>query len=261
MAGTWDEIFSKLTRVFEQEGQPILERTTGTKTVSFNASVGATNLPNNDYSNEMLGFLWNQIGPVAVHPVVTGTVEPTPEPTSFAGPQDSFHPMVASSYSNIANAKLPANFAWGLSSSAYQIEGAAKDEGRGPSIWDLLSHRVPGQVADDTNGDILGQHYYLYKQDFARLKHFGTPWYSPSISWPRIFPFGHGPVNEEGLKHYDDVIGELVKLGIKPAVSLFHWDTPLALFNEYGVGQDSKRVIVHVSDHFVHTGLDQQEDH
>ncbi|KAH0606329.1 uncharacterized protein H6S33_003990 [Morchella sextelata] len=216
-----------------EAGHPILERTAATKTVSFNASAGTTYLPNNDYSNERLGFLWNQVGPVATHPVVTATVEPTPEP-SYVGPDSLFHPLLASSNPEIANAKLPANFAWGLSSSAYQIEGAAKDEGRGPSIWDLLSHRVPGQVVDDTNGDILGQHYYLYKQDFARLQKLGTPWFSPSISWPRIFPFGSGPINEAGLKHYDDVIAELVKLGIKPALSLFHWDTPLALFNEYG---------------------------
>ena len=78
-------------------------------------------------------------------------------------------------------------------------------------------------------------HYYLYKQDIQRLKTFGAPYFSPSISWPRIFPFGKGPVNEQGVKHYDDVIAELVKQGIKPAISLFHWDTPLALLNEYGV--------------------------
>lgn len=143
--------------------------------------------------------------------------------------------MVPSSYDELADAKLPSSFAWGLSSSAYQLEGAAKDEGRGPSIWDLLSHRVPNQVADNSTGDVLAQHYYMYKQDFSRLRNLGTPWYSPSISWPRIFPFGHGPVNEEGLKHYDDVIETMVKNGITPAVSLFHWDTPLALFNEYGV--------------------------
>jgi beta-glucosidase/6-phospho-beta-glucosidase/beta-galactosidase len=91
------------------------------------------------------------------------------------------------------------------------------------------------QVADNSTGDVLAQHYYLYKQDFQRLKHFGAPYYSPSISWPRIFPFGKGPINEAGLKHYDDVIAELFKHGIQPALSLFHWDTPLALFNEYGV--------------------------
>ncbi|KAI5780829.1 glycoside hydrolase superfamily [Geopyxis carbonaria] len=210
------------------------------KTVSFNASAGTTYLPNKDYSNERLGLLWNQVGPISTHSVVTATVEPTPEP-SYARP-GKFHGLVPSSYDELAEQKLPPNFAWGLSSSAYQLEGAAKDEGRGPSIWDLLSHRVPNQVADNSTGDVLAQHYYMYKQDFARLGNLGTPWYSPSISWPRIFPFGHGPINEEGLKHYDDVIETMVKNGITPAVSLFHWDTPLALFNEYG-GWTNRKIV------------------
>ena len=89
---------------------------------------------------------------------------------------------------------------------------------------------------------MAGHHYYLYKQDIARLKALGIPTFSPSISWPRIFPFGKGPVNEAGLKHYDDVINELVKNGITPIVSLFHWDTPLALFNEYGAWTDPQIV-------------------
>lgn len=168
---------------------------------------------------------------------VSTTVSPTPEP-SLIGP-GSFHPLISSAYSNLSSANLPQNFAWGLSSSAYQIEGAAKDEGRGPSIWDLLAHRVPNMVADNSTGDVVGQHYYLYKQDFARLKNMGIPWFAPSISWPRIFPFGHGTINEAGVKHYDDVIQELIKNGITPAVCLFHWDTPLALFNEYGVSSTS----------------------
>lgn len=168
-------------------------------------------------------------------------MEATPEP-KYAKP-GSFHPLIPSTYEeNVTSLKLPKDFAWGLSASAYQIDGAAKDGGRGPSVWDLLAHRVPGWVVDDSNGDILGQHYYLYKQDFARLKALGTPWYSPSISWPRLFPFGRGPVNEEAVKHYDEYIMTMVKNGIKPALSLFHWDTPLALFNEYGAWSDPKIV-------------------
>ncbi|KAL7270308.1 hypothetical protein RUND412_006994 [Rhizina undulata] len=209
-------------------------------TVSFNASAGATYITNTDYSNEQLAFLWNQVGPISTHPIITATVEPTPEP-SLARP-GFFHPLVSSTFSSLSSLKLPANFAWGFAASAYQFEGAAKAEGRGPSIWDLLSHRVPGQVSDDSNGDVVGQHYYLYKQDFQRLKEFGTPYYSPSISWPRIFPFGHGVVNEEGLRHYDDYFAELVGNGIKPALSLFHWDTPLALFNEYG-GWTNEKIV------------------
>jgi len=89
-------------------------------TVSFNASAATTYLPNKDYSNEQLAMLWYQVGEVATHPVVTATVEPTPEPTAYAGPGE-FHPLVASNYGEqLAEAKLPDGFAWGLSSSAYQ---------------------------------------------------------------------------------------------------------------------------------------------
>ena len=88
-------------------------------------------------------------------------------------------------------------------------------------------------MSDNTTGDIAAEHYYLYKQDFARLKALGVPAFSISIAWPRIFPFGKGPVNEEGVKHYDDVIASMLEAGLVPAVTLFHWDTPLALFYEY----------------------------
>ena len=125
---------------------------------------------------------------------------------------------------------------------ATQVEGAAKDEGKGPSIWDLLAHRVPNEVADNSTGDVVASHYYLYKQDFARLKSLGIPSFSPSFSWPRFFPFGKGPVNAAGVAHYDDVISSMVAAGITPVVTLFHWDTPLALFNEYGAWNDAQIV-------------------
>lgn len=96
------------------------------------------------------------------------------------------------------------------------------------------SHRQSGTTADNTTGDVTSNYYYLYKQDLARLKALGVPYNSQSISWARIFPFGKGPVNDQGLKHYDDVIAEHVRLGITPIITLFHWDTPLALMNEYG---------------------------
>jgi beta-glucosidase/6-phospho-beta-glucosidase/beta-galactosidase len=96
-------------------------------------------------------------------------------------------------------------------------QGAVDAEGKGPSIWDFLSHRVVNQVADNSTADVAASHYYLYKQDFARLKNLGVPAFSFSISWPRIFPFGKGPVNEEGVEHYDGVIAELVEQGFKIA--------------------------------------------
>ena len=78
---------------------------------------------------------------------------------------------------------LPDDFVWGLASSAYQVEGAAKDEGKGPSIWDLIAHRDYNAVADNSTGDVVASFYYLYKQDFARLASLGVPYFSPSFSW------------------------------------------------------------------------------
>ncbi|KAF2795557.1 glycoside hydrolase family 1 protein [Melanomma pulvis-pyrius CBS 109.77] len=207
----------------------------GYSTSTFNASAEPTAaVVQTDFSNSALNVLWNLIGPVATGPITT-TAQPTPEPSLYVQPVvKQFHPLVPSRDPSLANLKLPPNFKWGLASSAYQIEGAAKDEGKGPSIWDLLSHRVPNSVSDNTTGDVVGSHYWLYKQDYARLKNLGIKAFSPSISWPRIFPFGKGPINEAGVAHYDDVISELHKNSIMPAVTLFHWDTPLALYNEYG---------------------------
>jgi beta-glucosidase len=167
----------------------------GYSTKVYDVSAATTTLTY-DYSNEELAMLWNQVGKISVGPITT-TVSPTPEPTSYPRP-GAFHPMVkfphatftksdnsqVPSYEpSLASAKLPANFKWGLAASAYQIEGAAKDEGKGPSIWDLLAHRGVGAVADNSTGDVVGSHYYLYKQDFARLASLGVPHFSPSFSW------------------------------------------------------------------------------
>ncbi|KAK4613238.1 hypothetical protein CLAFUW4_09161 [Fulvia fulva] len=209
-------------------------------TRSFNASLASTQLAQTDFSNERLAFLWDQVGPIATGSLST-TVSPTPEPSTFPRP-GALHPYVPSYESQLSGHKLPEHFIWGLASSSYQIEGATKDEGKGPSIWDLLAHRVTNQVSDNTTADVAAEHYYLYKQDFARLKALGVPAFAISISWPRIFPFGKGPVNEAGVKHYDDVISSMIENGITPAITLFHWDTPLALFNEYGAWSDRQIV-------------------
>jgi WD repeat-containing protein 26 len=217
----------------QKRNQPASSKALTWSTKSYNASATPTTTKlNNDFSDDALAFLWDQVGPIAKGPTTT-TVSPTAEPSVYPSP-GPFHPLVASSDTNLAGLKLPKNFKWGVASSAFQVEGAAKDEGKGPSIWDLLSHRVPNQVADNTTADVVASHYYLYKQDIARMKSLSIPAFSPSFSWPRFFPFGKGPVNAAGVKHYDDVIAEMVKVGIKPAITLFHWDTPLALFNEYG---------------------------
>lgn len=130
--------------------------------------------------------------------------------------------------------KWPANFWWGVASAAYQVEGAAKAEGRGPSIWDVLTHRVTDYTTANQTGDITDNQYYLYKQDIARLAAIGVHHYSISISWSRILPFGRGSVNEEALAHYDDLIDTCFKYNVTPTITLYHWDTPLYLQNLYG---------------------------
>jgi hypothetical protein len=146
----------------------------GYSTRSYNNSAQPTAYNRTDFSPNALAALWDQVGPVSTGPV-TSTPSPTPEPSVYPQPNGQFfHGLVGSSYSEAKDLKLPAGFQWGFSSSAYQIEGAAKDEGKGPSIWDLLSHRVPNFVSDNTTGDVVASHYFLYKQDFARLKSLGV---------------------------------------------------------------------------------------
>jgi hypothetical protein len=153
----------------------------GYTTSSFNASAQPTAYTRTDFSPNALASLWDMVGPIVTGPITT-TVEPTPEPMPYPQPDPQYyHALVGSGHPEAQGLKLPANFRWGFSSSAYQIEGATKDEGKGPSIWDLLAHRVPNFVADNTTGDVVDQHYYLYKQDFARLASLGVKAFSPSF--------------------------------------------------------------------------------
>ena len=147
----------------------------GYTTSTFNNSAQPTAYTRTDFSPNALASLWDLVGPVATGPL-TSTASPTAEPTAYAQPDgEFFHSLIGSSYPEAKDLKLPAGFKWGFSSSAYQIEGAAKDEGKGPSIWDLLSHRVPNFVSDNTTGDVVASNYWLYKQDIARLKGLGIP--------------------------------------------------------------------------------------
>lgn len=208
------------------------------------AGVLTTPRPPTDFSDEALAVLWQQVGPVSTGPI---TAVQTVVPAAAANVQSPFaqpvgntfglHPLMPSYLgANYSQARLPANFKWGVSSSAYQIEGAVDAEGRGPSIWDMLSHRVPNFVVDNTTADVAASHYYLYKQDIARLASMGVPSFAFTISWSRIFPFGtrSSPVNQLGVAHYDDVIQTARDAGLEVYLTLFHWDTPLALVNAYG---------------------------
>ncbi|KAI9650373.1 hypothetical protein NHQ30_000386 [Ciborinia camelliae] len=185
--------------------------------------------------------LWDLfVGPIETAAITT-TVSPTPIPTSELIPPPPLYYPSSPSGAEMPLAqkneswKFPSGFWWGVSSAAYQMEGAAADEGRGPSVWDVLTHGASSKimVVNDT-GDVGPNQYYLYKQDIARIAALGVPYYSFSISWSRILPFGKGQVNELALKHYQDVIDTCIEYGIQPVVTLFHWDTPLFLQNTYG---------------------------
>ncbi|MFE0822181.1 GH1 family beta-glucosidase [Streptomyces sp. NPDC058847] len=130
-------------------------------------------------------------------------------------------------------AAFPADFAWGTATSAYQIEGAATEDGRAPSIWDTFSH-TPGRVAGDDHGDVACDHYHRWPEDIALMKRLGTDAYRMSVAWPRVLPAGDGPVNAAGLDFYDRLVDALLDAGITPNITLYHWDLPQTLQDRGG---------------------------
>lgn len=136
---------------------------------------------------------------------------------------------------------FPETFLWGSASAAYQVEGAWNQDGKGPSVWDVFT-KIPGKTFKGTNGDIAVDHYHRYKEDVALMAEMGLKAYRFSVSWPRIFPNGKGEINEAGLAFYDDLINELISHNIEPVLTLYHWDMPQALMDEYG-GFESRRMI------------------
>lgn len=121
------------------------------------------------------------------------------------------------------------DFAWGAATASFQIEGAAYEDGKGLSVWDVLSHK-DGFIRDNHNGDIACDHYHRFKEDVQLMKKMGLKAYRFSISWPRVLPNGVGEINEKGLGFYDHLVDELLANGIEPYVTLFHWDYPNELF-------------------------------
>ncbi len=137
-------------------------------------------------------------------------------------------PHYALSQLHPVSRQFPQGFLWGCATAAYQIEGGAAEDGRGPSVWDVFSHK-PGIVNNNDNGDVADDSYHLYKEDVGLLKNLGVATYRLSISWSRIFPQGTGQPNPKGLDYYKRVIDELLANKITPYVTLFHWDLPAAL--------------------------------
>lgn len=129
--------------------------------------------------------------------------------------------------------EFPGGFVWGAATAAYQVEGAANEDGRSPSIWDTFS-RTPGKVLGGETGDIAADHYHRYRDDVAMMAEIGLGAYRFSVSWPRIQPGGRGPANQRGLDFYRRLVDALLTAGIEPWLTLYHWDLPEELENAGG---------------------------
>lgn len=176
----------------------------------------------NPYGNAAWTALWEFANPpnFTETGVYSSTVSPTPVPSSelVLPPRDYFVPTDCYNF--------PDGFMFGVSSSASQIEGATAEEGKSPSLMDIL-------VQDDRPKDyVTNENYYLYKQDIVRVASMGVRYYSFSVAWTRILPFAlpGTPVNQQGLDHYDDVINFIIEQNMIPVVTLLHFDTPIQFY-------------------------------
>ena len=123
---------------------------------------------------------------------------------------------------------FPDSFVWGAATASYQIEGAVREDGRGPSIWDTYS-ATPGKTFQGDTGEIAADHYHRTAQDIAMMQDLGLDAYRFSLAWPRIQPTGSGAFNQAGLDFYDRLVDDLLAAGIDPVVTMYHWDLPQGL--------------------------------
>lgn len=129
--------------------------------------------------------------------------------------------------------QFPEGFLWGASTSAYQVEGAWNEDGKGESIWDSFTHQ-PYRIHNGDTGDTACDHYHRWREDVAVMRTLGLKSYRFSIAWPRILAQGRGEVNRRGLDFYDRLVDELLSAGIQPNATLYHWDLPQALQDQGG---------------------------
>ncbi|EEF29253.1 beta-glucosidase 44 [Ricinus communis] len=142
---------------------------------------------------------------------------------------------------------FPEGFLFGTATSAYQVEGMADKDGRGPSIWDVFV-KVPGIIADNSTGEVSVDQYHRYKQDVDIMQKLNFDAYRFSISWSRIFPYGTGKVNWKGVAYYHRLIDYMLKRGITPYANLYHYDLPLALEKKYN-GLLNRQVVKDFADY------------
>ena len=128
---------------------------------------------------------------------------------------------------------FPKDFTWGVAMASYQVEGAAYDDGKGPSVWDVFCKKK-GVIFEGDTGDVACDHYHRYKEDVALMKALGVKGYRFSVSWPRVLPEGIGASNPKGVDFYSRLVDELLKAGIEPLCTVFHWDYPQALYKKGG---------------------------
>jgi beta-glucosidase len=141
-------------------------------------------------------------------------------------------PSAANPFAGL-HARFPADFIWGVATSAFQIEGSATADGKGPSIWDTFCRR-PGAIADGSDGDIACDHVRRWAEDLDLVADLGVGAYRFSVSWPRVQPDGRGAINAAGLAFYDRLVDGLVERGLEPHLTLNHWDLPQALQDRGG---------------------------
>ncbi|XP_028787398.1 beta-glucosidase 13-like [Neltuma alba] len=147
---------------------------------------------------------------------------------------------VDSKKTSLKRSDFPEDFLFGAATSAYQVEGAAKEGGRTPSIWDTFvrqkSNFISDKISNSSTGDVAADSYHHYKEDVELMKDIGFNAYRFSVSWNRILPGGNlkGGVNKEGIAYYNNLINEIKAKGLEPLATLFHWDLPQSLEDEYG---------------------------
>jgi len=139
------------------------------------------------------------------------------------------------------------DFVWGVATSAAQIEGAASEDGRGPSIWDRFCAE-PGRIIDGSDTRVACDHYHRYPEDVAHMQWLGVKAYRFSLAWPRVQPLGRGAWNEAGFAFYDRLIDRLLQAGIQPHATLYHWDLPAALQDDFG-GWQSRQIVPRFADY------------